>query len=50
MAAKKGGKGSGTRKVGKSAITGKFVSAKEVKLHPRTTFKETVRTGKRGKK
>ncbi len=43
MAAKKGG---GTRKVGKSAVTGKFVTSAEVKRHPRTTFVETVRTGK----
>lgn len=43
MAAKKGG---GTRKVGKSAVTGKFVTSAELKRHPRTTFVETVRAGK----
>ena len=42
MVAKKSG---GTRKVGKSAVTGKFVTSAEVKRHP-TTFVETVRTGK----
>jgi hypothetical protein len=41
-----GKKGGGTRKVGKSAVTGKFVTSGEVKRHPRTTFVETVRTGK----
>ena len=34
-------KGGGTRKVGKSAVTGKFVTPTEVKRHPRTTFVET---------
>ena len=32
------------RKVNKSSKTGKFVSNKEVKNHPATTFRETVKS------
>jgi hypothetical protein len=42
--AKKGG--SGTRKEGKSAVTGRFVTDAEVKRNPRETFTQTMRTGK----
>lgn len=42
MAAKK------TKKVNKSAVTGRFVSKKEVKAHPKTTFRQT--TVKKAKK
>ncbi|MGZ5852400.1 MAG: hypothetical protein ACXWJH_07510 [Hyphomicrobium sp.] len=48
MAAKKGG--SGTRKLPKSAVTGKIVTKAYAKSHPKTTFLETVpRTGKKPK-
>jgi len=30
------------RTVDKSAITGKFVSEKDLKAHPKTTYKQTV--------
>jgi len=39
----------GTRTVNKSAKTSEFVSNKDVKKHPSTTFKETVKIGKRKK-
>lgn len=35
-----------TKKVDKSAITGKFVTKKEVEKHPKTTFTQTVQTKK----
>jgi len=38
------------RTVTKSAVTGRFVKKSYAKQHPRTTFKERVSTGKRGKK
>ena len=44
--AKKGG----TRKIGRSAITGKFVKKSHVKKHPRTTVTETIKKSNRGKK
>jgi hypothetical protein len=37
------------RKVNKSAKTGKFVTNKEVKSHPATTFRETVKPKKKKK-
>ena len=38
------------RKVNKSAKTGKFVSNKDVKNHPATTFRETVKSTPKAKK
>lgn len=38
----------GTRKVGRSATTGRFVTNATVQRHPRTTVTQTVRSG--GKK
>ena len=40
----------GTKKVGRSAITGKFVKASTVKSHPKTTVTQTVRTSSKKKK
>jgi hypothetical protein len=40
----------GTKKVGKSAITGKFVSKTTVARHPKTTVTQTVKTKNSGKK
>jgi len=45
MAAKK----SGTRKIGRSAITGKFIPVKEAKRKKRTTVVETINTSKKKK-
>lgn len=39
----------GTRTVNKSAVTGRFVSKKTVKSNPKTTYKQTVPKGKKGK-
>lgn len=39
-------KRTGTLKVNKSAVTGRFVTEAYVKRHPKTTFKETIKTGK----
>lgn len=39
-------KKTGTLKVNKSAITGRFVTEAYAKRHPKTTFKETIKTGK----
>lgn len=36
-----------TRKVGRSAITGKFVAPSTVARHPKTTVTQTVKTGKK---
>ena len=36
-------------KVGRSAITGKFVKKGYVKKHPKTTVTETIKTGKKRK-
>jgi hypothetical protein len=38
----------GTRKIYKSAKTGRFVKKSTVKRHPDTTFTQTVGTRKRG--
>ncbi|BDU76400.1 hypothetical protein [Mesoterricola sediminis] len=38
-----------TRKVGRSAITGEFVSMKEVQKHPKTTIVQKVKIPKKGK-
>ena len=43
-------KKTGTRKIGRSAITGKFVKKSHVKKHPRTTVTETIKKSSRGKK
>lgn len=43
MAKGKSGAGSSSRTVNKSAITGRFVSNKTVKAHPKTTVKQTVK-------
>lgn len=37
-----------TKTVNKSAITGRFVKSSTVKSNPKTTYKQTVKTG--GKK
>jgi len=37
-----------TRKVGRSSISGRFVSKNFVKKHPKTTETERVKAGKRG--
>lgn len=37
-------------KIGRSAVTGKFVKKGYVKKHPRTTVTETVKRGSGGKK
>jgi hypothetical protein len=37
----------GTKKVGRSAITGKFVKKSTVKSHPKTTVTQTVKTSKK---
>lgn len=39
-----------TRKVNRSASTGKFVKASTVKRHPRTTTTEAVSAGRGGKR
>ena len=39
-----------TRKVYRSAVTGKFVKAGYAKKHPKTTVKESVRVIKQSKK
>ena len=39
-----------TRKVNKSAKSGKFVSNRQVKRSPSTTYKQTVRKGASKKK
>lgn len=36
-------KGQGSHKSNRSAVTGKFVSNKYAKSHPKTTVKETVK-------
>jgi hypothetical protein len=38
-----------TKKVGRSAVTGRFVKTSTVARNPRTTVTQTVRVGKRGK-
>lgn len=38
-----------TKKVGRSAVTGRFVKQSTVSRNPRTTVTQTVRTGKRSK-
>ena len=40
----------GTRKVGRSAISGKFVSKGHVKKHPKTTVTETIKKSGGSKK
>jgi len=40
-------KRTGTLKVNKSAITGRFVTEAYAKRHPKATFKETIKAGKR---
>lgn len=45
----KGKGGGGSRTVNKSAVTGRFVTSKSVRSSPRTTYKQTVSTGKKGK-
>lgn len=40
------GKGSGSRTVNKSAVTGRFVSKRTVQGSPKTTYKQTVKKGK----
>lgn len=40
-------KRTGTWKVNKSSITGRFVTEAYAKRHPKTTFKETIKAGKR---
>ncbi|MEQ9642033.1 MAG: hypothetical protein RIM84_18565 [Alphaproteobacteria bacterium] len=47
MAKAKGG--SGSRTVNKSAVTGRFVTSKTVRSNPRTTYKQTVSKGRKGK-
>jgi hypothetical protein len=37
-----------TKQVNKSAKTGRFVSSKQMKTTPGTTYKQTVPTGKKG--
>ena len=39
-------KRTGTLKVNKSAVTGRFVTEAYAKRHPKTTFKETIKAGK----
>jgi hypothetical protein len=39
-------KRTGTMKVYKSAVTGRFVTESYAKRHPKTTFRETVKAGK----
>lgn len=39
-----------TRKIHRSAVTGKFVTKKYVKRHPKTTVTETVKAPRRKKK
>lgn len=34
-------------KVNKSAVSGRFVSSRQVKQSPKTTYRQTVRKGKR---
>ena len=36
-----------TKTVNKSAVTGKFVKSSTVKKSPSTTYKQTVKTGKK---
>jgi hypothetical protein len=43
----KGGEVMGTRKIGRSAISGKFVTTSTVKSHPKTTVTQTVKTGRK---
>ncbi|WP_269475695.1 MULTISPECIES: hypothetical protein [Serratia] len=38
------------RKIGRSAITGQFVTEKEVKKNPKTTVTETIKYPKKEKK
>ena len=38
-----------TRKVGRSAVTGRFVKQSTVRGHPRTTVTQTVKSGRRRK-
>ena len=40
----------GSKKVGRSAITGRFVKKTTVARRPRTTVTQTVRTGRRRSK
>lgn len=37
----------GKKQIHKSAVTGKIVSPKYAATHPKTTFKQTVSTGKK---
>ena len=39
-----------TRKLHRSAITGRFVTARYAKRHPKTTVQETVKAPRRQKK
>ena len=43
-------KGQGSHKASRSAVTGKFVSDKYAKSHPKTTVRETVKNPTRKKK
>lgn len=40
----------GTKKVGRSAVSGRFVKKGTVARNPRTTITQTVKTGKTGKR
>ena len=45
-----GAKAMGTKKVVRSAVTGRFVKPSTAKSHPKTTVTETVRTSPKKKK